>query len=932
MGTQYASWQAAMANGRVSVPAHELLDERAPMWQQTGLAPMPVAETASFAAFGRLLQYGQAMTMALPMPSNATFARLLSYAHRLRMDAVDGAIRAGWLQPAKMVDRSDIVVLTRPSARHAALAKIVDLHTATLRIGLPFQPPGKRLRTLLVDGNTTDLMALFKLVEDAARPFLFVVDGTGAGVGEEAGHLQALLQEYFPDVPFVTVLAAGDAQALEKVIAQPSRAHLWRWRQGDEAQAGAVDGKRAPRMTLAKVEDAIANTHLATAAAALRTLSLTAASETPSVRQKIVAPLYKVFTSLRTLALPLEWLEKELLDATHGGRFPVMMLKRWIDSAREAECRYADTRAAVTAAAKALDAAYAVMDGDTTGKAQAVLARVKAAATERRVLTVLVGGKIEAQAVKRWLDHMLDLEDLPDIRVLPMDGVRALTKTPANGGEVLVLGILWPNRMPWLRLPCEEALLPAYPFEADMLRRQLTRWWEQCGRPSRADGDKLRLWQLDWPRQERCLDDQTDPQAVNPLVDASWPFAGSYRRAAKVLTIPVVDRYSDWIDVLLAEHERSLDDEDGEPDEREGGSVAWLRVTGYAQPIAWPSNKVVLVLEKDDIKPRLPQALEPGNRIVLLRYNDERVATQAALFQMFCSESDGMDEITRFADKWQTLVGEVFKRFDTVTAVRSLLARHGISVTTQTIYTWRRGERLGPENPKVIETFAAECGHKTPEKHARKIHNALEAIRTEHRRIGRDLNAALLEHTTGADEVRIGSLKLDAAAFSAMVDVCEIEDVTLPAAEKATAVPALLDVAAKLGQRYPGRLLFTPTAERSLKHCAFKDIDRFDSCLELMATKLWPMYYSGEGRMHDLLRDFEAKSISFAGGTAATTQGRSSDYQRTYKGKPVDIGRHFKLGTAWDPTLTMRVHFHWDEEGRQIVIHHAGEHLKTTIS
>lgn len=902
------------------------------MWQHTGLAPMPVAEKVSFAAFARLFQYGQAMTMALPVPSNATFARLLSYAHRLRMDAVDGAIRTTWLQPAKMVDRSDIVVLTRPSARHAALAKIIDLHTAALRIGLPFQPPSKRLRTLLVDGNTMDLMALFKLVEDAARPFLFVVDGTGAGVGEEAGRLQALLQEYFPDIPFVTILAAGDAQALEKVIAQPSRAHLWRWRQGDEAHAGAIDGNRAPRMTVARIEDETANTHLATATAALRTLSAAAASETPAVREKIVAPLYKVLTSLRTLALPLDWLEKELLAATHGGRFPVMTLKRWIENAREADCRYADTRTAVTAAAKALDAAYAVMNGETTGKAQAVLGRVTAAAAERRALTILVGGKIEAQAVKRWLDHMLDLEDLPEIRVLPMDGVRALTKTPANGGEVLVLGTLWPNRMSWLLLPGEQTLLPAYPFEADMLRRQLTRWWEQCGRASRADGDKLRLWNLDWPRQGRCLDDQTDPQAVNPIADASWPFAGSYRPTAKIFTIPLIDRYGDWIDVLLAEHERVLDDEEGETGEREGGGVAWLRVTGNAHPIAWPSNKVVLVLENDDIKPRLPEALEPGNRVVLLRYNDERVATQAALFQMFCSESDGMDEITRFADKWQTLVDEVFKRLDTVTVVRALLVKNGVLVTPQTIHTWRRGERLGPENPKVIEVFAAECGHKTPAKHARKIHNALEAIRTEHRRIGRDLNAALLEHTTGADEVRIGSLKLDAAAFSAMVDVCEIEDVTLPAAEKAAAAPALLNIAAKLRQRYPGRLLFTPTAERSMKRCAFKDIDRFDSCLELMATKLWPMYHSGEGRMHDLLCDFEAKSISFAGSTAATTQGRSSDYQRTYKGKPVDIGRHFKLGTAWDPTLTMRIHFHWDEEDRQIVIHHAGEHLKTTIS
>lgn len=920
-----------MASARVSVPAHELLACDAPMWKHAGLAPIPNAEVTSFAVFGRLLQYGQAMTMSLPMPTNATFARLLSYAHRLRMDAVDGAIRANWLQPAKMVDRSDIVILTRPSARHAALAKVVDLHTTTLRLGLPFPPPGKRLRTVLVDGNASDLMALFTLIDEATRPFLFVVDGTGAGVGEEAGHLQALLQEYFPDIPFVGVLAAGDAQAMEKVVARPSRAHLWRWRRGDDVSAGAAPDKTAPCVVLAHVEDETANMHLGTAAAALRAISVAAGTETSAVRQKIVAPLYKVFTSLRTLALPLDRFEKELLAATRGGRFPVMTLKRWIETARGAECNYADTRSAVSAAARALEAAYEVMIDATGGKAQAVLSRVKAAATERRALTLLVGSQLEAQAVRRWLNHIVDLEDSPDIRILPMDGVRALAKVPAYGGEVLVLGTLWPNRLPWLMLPASQALIPAYPFEADVLRRQLSRWWDQCGRASRLDGDKLRLWCLDWPRQGRCLDESTEPYEGNPIGEATWPFSGTYRRPAKIVTIPVSDRYVEWIDVLTAEYERTLDDEKGEHVERENTTAAWLHIKDGNQPIAWPSNKTVLVLEKDDIKPCLPQALKPGDRIVLLRYNDERVATQVALFQMFCSESEGMEEIARFADKWQPLVDEVFRRLESVSVVRTLLERAGVTVTAQTISTWRRGERLGPENPKVIEVFATVCERKSPAKHANKIYNAVEAIRIEHRRIGRDLNAALLEHAAGADEVRIGSLKLDAEAFSAMVEVCEIEDVMLPAAERAIAAPALIEVAAKHAERFPERLVFTSSANRSLKHCNYKDVERFDACLEMMATKLWPMYHSGEGRMHELVRDFEARSIGFAGGTAPTTQGRSNDYNRTYKGRTVDIGRHFKLGTAWDPTLTMRIHFHWDEDDRQIVIHHAGEHLKTTI-
>jgi hypothetical protein len=921
----HSSWLDAMASARAAVPAHELLVSDAHLWRQVGLAPMPFAETSSFSMFGRLLQYGQAMVMSLPMPSHASFARLLSYAHRLRMDAMDGAIRANWLQPAKMIERSDIVVLTRPASRHAALARIADLHTVTLRLGQPCPPPGKRLRTVLVDGNASDLLALFGLIEQACRPFLFVVDGTAAGVGEQAGYVQALLQEYFPDIPHVSVISAGDTQVMEKMVARPSRAHLWRWRSGDNLPSGTTTGKATPYVTVARLEDETANTLLGAAADALRTLSATAVPETPAVRQKTVAPLYKVFTALRTLALPLDWLEKELLAATRGGRFPIMTLKRWMETARRAECKYAQTGNAVTAAVKALEAAYGAMSDATCGKAQAVLARVTAAATERRALTLLVGSQFEAQAVGNWLNKMLDLEDHPDIRILPMDGVRSLAKVPAHGGEVLVLGALWPNRLPWLMLPANQVLFPAYPFESDLLRRSLARWWDQWGRASRRDGDKLRLWRLDWPCQGRCLDESTESYEGNPVGEVTLPHTGAYRRPLKIVAISMVDRYDDWIDVLMADLDRSLDGEDGEHSVIDACDVAWLHLRQASQPVAWPVNKTVIVLEKDDIKPHLPRDLAPGDRIVLLRYSDERVATQVALFQMFCSESEGMEEIARFATKWQVLVDEVFTRLKTVSAVRTLLERADVNVTSQTISTWRRGERIGPENPKVIEVFAAACERKAPAKHASKVFNAIEAIRNQHRRIGRDLNAALLAHANGADQVSIGSLRLDPDAFSAMVEVCEIEHVTLPEMEKAPAAPTLTEVAARHLARYPERLVLTSSASRSLKQCAYKDVERFEVCLEMMATKLWPLYHGGKERMHDLIADFEARSIGFAGGTAATTQGRSNDYNRTY------IGRHFKLGTAWDPTLTMRIHFHWDEQDRQIVIHHAGEHLKTTL-
>lgn len=920
------SWEA--------VPAHELLEPGAPVWRQYGVAPVPQPEAVAFASLARLLQFGQSLALVLPLPGNDTFLRLLTYLHRLRMDALDGGIRGAWLQPREMMARPDLVVFTRPAARHGALAKVRDLHIAVLRAGVVnAAEKTKRLRTVLVDGHAGDMLALFKAIEQSAQPFLFVIDGSCGGVGEEAAHLDALLQEYFPGIPRTTILTMGDQPALDKFVHARTGSHLWRWRKSDAAQAMRPVAARNTEFALARVQDNVANSHLAAAAVALRTLLGAADKEGATVRQQAVAPLYKVFNALRSVALPLDQFEQALVSATRGGRFPVKSLRRWLDGVRSAEFRYAETGAAITAAADALAAAYATLEGAVSGKAQAVLGRVRKAVADQRAITVLVGNALEAAALERWLEQSIDLEGNSTVSVRPMDGVRAFAKAPASDGEVLLLGVLWPNRLPWLGMSASAVTVPAYPFEVEPCKRALLRWWEQCGRPSLADGDKLHLWQYNWPASGRCLDERVAVAAM-PLAETDWPHAGAYRRTTRILELPVVDRYADWIDVLMADHRTVHDHGDETQVERSGPDTVWLRLAGGQPPVAWSRHRPVLLLQGEEIVPRLPDDLEVGDRIVLLHHNEERVATQLALFQTFCEESSGLEEIARFAGKWHALVDDVFKKLGTVAAVRNVLRKADITVTDQTINHWRRHRGLGPENPRVIEAFAQTCGHPSPPKHAKKVFNAIDAIRKEHRRIGRDLSGALIAHAKGVDEVHIGSVKLDTSVFASMVGVCEVEEVVLPAESEAEAAPVdLLELAQQIEQRYPGRLVFTGNAQRSLKNCGFKDVERFGSCLELMASRLWPMYHEGAERMHEILPDFEARQITFAPGMSAVTQGRyQQEYDRTYKGKTVDIGRHFKIGAAWDPSLTMRIHFHWEDRDRQIVIHHAGEHLKTMMS
>ena len=47
----------------------------------------------------------------------------------------------------------------------------------------------------------------------------------------------------------------------------------------------------------------------------------------------------------------------------------------------------------------------------------------------------------------------------------------------------------------------------------------------------------------------------------------------------------------------------------------------------------------------------------------------------------------------------------------------------------------------------------------------------------------------------------------------------------------------------------------------------------------------------------------------------------------SYRGEPVFMGRHLKLGVGEKSTTGLRIHFHWDAERQVVVIGHCGAHL-----
>lgn len=79
----------------------------------------------------------------------------------------------------------------------------------------------------------------------------------------------------------------------------------------------------------------------------------------------------------------------------------------------------------------------------------------------------------------------------------------------------------------------------------------------------------------------------------------------------------------------------------------------------------------------------------------------------------------------------------------------------------------------------------------------------------------------------------------------------------------------------------------------------------------------------GEARRVFGRREYAAKESETVMANPAMSRQRTFDY----RGTPVEMFQHLKIGVADDRTQTIRTHFHWDGARRQIVIGHCGEHL-----
>lgn len=126
---------------------------------------------------------------------------------------------------------------------------------------------------------------------------------------------------------------------------------------------------------------------------------------------------------------------------------------------------------------------------------------------------------------------------------------------------------------------------------------------------------------------------------------------------------------------------------------------------------------------------------------------------------------------------------------------------------------------------------------------------------------------------------------------------------------------------------YPDRLVVLDSGWKSARDAVgFSKTRKAFELLRILASAYWEDLAYGKG-------DSEARrhfGKSYAPRESETvTNNKKARELRTfeYEGKPVEMWRHLKIGVKPSVSETMRVHFHWDDKAKKIVIGHCGQHL-----
>jgi regulator of replication initiation timing len=124
------------------------------------------------------------------------------------------------------------------------------------------------------------------------------------------------------------------------------------------------------------------------------------------------------------------------------------------------------------------------------------------------------------------------------------------------------------------------------------------------------------------------------------------------------------------------------------------------------------------------------------------------------------------------------------------------------------------------------------------------------------------------------------------------------------------------------------RIVVLPSAIKSSKDsAAFQEGQKAFRLMWTLATDYWAAMSEGKGDV-EARKCFGANSYSAKESETVEKNSRARKLRTfDYKGKPIEMMRHLKIGVKASDAETFRLHFEWVADERVLVIGHCGPHL-----
>jgi hypothetical protein len=860
----------------------------------------------------------------LPISSEPTLPRLAFYLHRLRLDAAGGLVRSPWLNPITIEHRNDLIVFGRPRRLLRDFSTSAVMRPFIVDGIKPLEQSAYQ-RTLLVSGHG-DLLEILNLLSINSKPFAIVVQMTPEGCAENSLSIVKILPEFFPNVPVVALGYTG------QVLSEDMQMHAWNMRLGD---VDAVSNAMGAHMTnsssieVVAARDPVMDAFVKKLGFLVWTLKVKL-EEIGGIPQELSA-LMAVDRSLRCLNVPLPVQELGILRHVRGGRYPIRLVESWLEIASRLKGRRGDIQELHLQILAMIRSMIRDLEVAKPGRSEAIIKLCGDALNRNQHVSVLVGAKRDAEILQNYIELRLGPESINFINVTQMDGATA--RPPNQVDLAIYAGVLYPSRIHWLGLSATKKVVLCHPFEQERVCTQIENWWKKYASPSAPNGDKKKLWGLEWPTKGFLRDSLIDSSFHDVSVTSFrlLEIDGEYQRQVRIAQIETARGLDDWLKALLVEPmPLPRNDEIAQHTTR---VVVVVHLEGQSEPERWAVNHQVLRLQGEELEVCTAKDLMVGNEILLLISSEERVATQRDLFDMFVQNNHGLSQTLRIAEKWQQFVDAGIQKYETAAELNHYLRSKRFDVASSTVQNWAHGGVIGPQKPEAIRLLAELAGVNSPEKMANMVSNAINVIRGEHRRIGADLRRAItVSRNLDVSSVQIGSRRFSRDVFDNMVQIARVALIDRPSLDNSASGPlrSIRDLAMDFALRHGSKVLFTPRCDRSMKSSNYSDLNAFARVLQILVDGFYPMYATKSKTLQEVENMLRQIPASYAGAMSDITKGKSDQaYFSMYEGERVDISRHIKLGRAFDPRYTLRLHFHWDSERAKIVVHHAGEHLPT---